>query len=61
MRAKIKYKQLWIASVDIVASPGYKFNDLVDFSECNDTLPSYDGAWANIIVQAKQSMKQSIL
>lgn len=53
MKAKTKYKQLWIASVDIVASPGYKFNDLVDCSECNDTLPSYDGAWSNIILHAK--------
>lgn len=53
MTTKTKYKELWIASVDIVASPGYKFNDLVDCSECNDTLPSYDGAWANIILHAK--------
>lgn len=53
MRAKTKYKQLWIASVDIEASPGYKFNDLVDCSELMTPLPSYDGAWANVILHAE--------
>ena len=53
MRTKKKFKKLWIASVDIEAAPGYEFNDLIDCSECNETLPAYNGAWANVILQSE--------
>ena len=59
MRTKKKFKKLWIASVDIEAAPGYEFNDLIDCSECNETLPSYNGAWANVILQS-ETIKEAL-
>lgn len=61
MKVKKKYKQLWIASVDIEAAPEYEFNDLVDCSECDNTLPAYTGAWANIILQSETINEALIL
>ena len=59
MRTKKKFKKLWIASVDIEAAPGYEFNDLIDCSECNETLPAYNGAWANVILQS-ETIKEAL-
>lgn len=52
MKTKKKFKQLWIVSVAVEAFPGYEFNDLIDCSDCNETLPVYIGAWANVIIQS---------
>lgn len=59
MKTKKKFKKLWIASVDIEAAPGYEFNDLIDCSECNETLPAYNGAWANVILQS-ETIKEAL-
>lgn len=47
-----KYDTLWLAFVNIEAMDGYNFNDLIDTSDCNDMIPQYIGAWANILVKA---------
>lgn len=52
MRTKKIFKQLWVASVDIEAMPNYDFMELIDRSDCNEALPKYIGAWANVIIQA---------
>jgi hypothetical protein len=52
MKTKKIFKQLWVASVDIEAMPNYDFMELIDRSDCNEALPKYIGAWANVIIQA---------
>ena len=52
MRTENKYKQIWVASVDIEAVPGYDFMELIDYSDHNEVLPKYIGAWANVIIQS---------
>lgn len=47
-----KYDTLWLAFVNIEAMDGYDFNDLIDTSDCNDVVPQYIGAWANILIKA---------
>ena len=52
MKSKQKYKQIWIVSVDIEAVSGYDFMELIDCSDCNEALPKYIGAWANVIIKS---------
>ena len=52
MKSKQKYKQIWIVSVDIEAISGYDFMELIDRSDCNEALPKYIGAWANVIIKS---------
>lgn len=59
MKTKKKFKQIWVATVDIEAISGYDFMDLIDFSEHNEVLPRYIGAWANVIIQSA-SIKEAL-
>ena len=52
MNTKEKFKQMWVASVDIEAVSGYNFMDLIDCSDHHEVLPKYIGAWANVIIQS---------
>lgn len=45
-----KYKEVWLVFVNIKAIDNFKFSDLIDSEEINE---NYKGAWANIIVKAK--------
>ena len=52
MKTENKFKQIWVASVDIESVAGYDFMELIDCSDHDEVLPKYIGAWANVIIQS---------
>lgn len=49
---------MWIAFVQFEAEPGERFNALVDVEE-QDAVPTYLGAWANVLVESS-ALKEAV-
>ena len=52
------YDSTWIAFIQFEAAPGERFNALIDVEEQQE-LPTYVGAWANVLVESS-SLKEAV-
>ena len=54
----IDHDSMWIAFVQFEAEPGKRFNALIDVEE-QGAVPTYLGAWANVLVESS-ALKEAV-
>jgi hypothetical protein len=52
------YDSMWIAFVQFEAAAGEQFNALIDVED-TDAVPTYLGAWANVLVESS-ALKEAL-
>jgi hypothetical protein len=46
-----KYKNIWLLLIDLTATEGKDFNDLIDVE--NENTDVYQGAWVNVLIKSE--------